>query len=252
VAGSLSPRPDETLDLLFGARVPLLQARDGHRTSVDALAVAWFAWRVAGAMGVLPHRVCDLGAGTGLVSLLLGRVWPRAQLHLVELQPQQVERAVRNLALSGLSARAIVECRDLADGLTIEGSAQLVVCNPPFRVPGREVVSANRERRLAHFESSASLEVFAARALQALAPQGVSCWVYPWHGVQRLTAALQAHARHVEVWPLYHRHGDAAPTRALVAVSQQPLPQAAPLALHEVGLPDSEYAREIQAFLSLL
>lgn len=246
------PRDGETLDLLFGAKVPLIQARHGHRTSVDALALAWFAWWLAQQTGQEVRRVCDLGAGTGLVSLLLGRAWPQAELHLLELQPQQAERCLRNLALSGLGARSSVHCADLAAPLAMQGWADVAVSNPPFRVPGRELVTANSERRLAHFESSASLEVFAERLMQAISADGMAGVVYPWHGVVRAETALRRHARYVGCWPLCHRRGDATPVRAMLAASQRPLPEPCPLALHGEAQPDSQYVSEIQDFLSIL
>ena len=50
-------------------------------------------------------RVCDLGAGTGLLGLLLLAREPSLQVTNVELQESAVELARQNAALNGLSDR---------------------------------------------------------------------------------------------------------------------------------------------------
>ena len=60
-------------------------------------------------------RVCDLGAGTGLLGLLLLAREPSLQVTNVELQEAAVELARQNAALNGLSDRVANLRVDLRD-----------------------------------------------------------------------------------------------------------------------------------------
>ena len=201
----------------------------------------------------------DLGAGTGMVALTVGLAVPQTLLTLVELQPAQADRARRNVILNGLDERAQVWVYDLSDPWPLPAPrADLVVCNPPFRVPGTGVAPAVAERRLAHFESTATLTVFAQRAAQALAPGGVTAWVFPWRERERLLLALATAGLEAHLCPLLHREGDTTPVRALFA-AWQPSPQSAAamdltfpswLALHATTGLEDHYHPDLEAFIA--
>lgn len=254
-----APQPHETLDIVLRGRLRLLQSRKGHRTSVDSLALAWFGARLVQERLPLPSlQVLDLGAGAGMVALAFGLAVPAAHLTLVEFQPGQVDRAERNLRLNGLDRRAAVLQADLAQAWPVPPpQVDLLLCNPPFRVPGTGVEPALLERRLAHFESSASLTVFAHRASQALGPQGVCAWVFPWLDRSRLLLALAEAGLAVALCPLFHREGDAQPVRALVAAwperSRAPaatLTFASGMALHLAAGLEDRYHPDLEAFIA--
>jgi tRNA1Val (adenine37-N6)-methyltransferase len=245
---ALDPSHDESLDVLLRGQVHLLQSRRGYRTSVDAMALAWFAAaRQSDAV-----RVLELGAGSGLVSLLLLRALPLAKAHLVELQPQLARRAERNLRLNSVADRATVQLVDLAVTPTLP-TADLVVCNPPFRTADRRTLPSHPERRLAHVESSADLATFARAAALALAETGRSCWVFPWRDRERLWQALDSAGLRGGAWhPLGHREGDPEPVRVLVSATKGgvELREATPLFLHAHGQRDEHYHPAIETFLA--
>lgn len=245
---ALDPSHDESLDVLLRGQVHLLQSRRGYRTSVDAMALAWFA----AAQQPDAVRLLELGAGSGLVSLLLLRALPAAKAHLLELQPQLARRAERNLRLNSVADRATVHVADLATTPPLP-TAELVVCNPPFRTADRRTLPSHPERRLAHVESSADLATFARAAASALAEHGQSCWVFPWRDRERLWQALDSVGLRTGVWhPLGHREGDAEPVRVLVAAArgEAGLREAAPRFLHAHGQRDEHYHPAIEAFLA--
>lgn len=254
-----APLPHETLDILLRGRMRLLQSRKGHRTSVDSLALAWFgAQLIKERLPLHSLQVLDLGAGAGMVALAFGLAVSAAQLTLVELQPGQVDRAQRNLRLNGLDGRAAVLQADLAQDWPVpRPQVDLLLCNPPFRVPGTGVEPALLERRLAHFESSAPLAVFAQRASQVLGPQGISAWVFPWLDRSRLLLALTNAGLAVALCPLFHREGDAQPVRALVAAwpERDQAPQAtltfsSGMALHLAAGLEDRYHPDLEAFIA--
>lgn len=243
---------DEAIDVLFDGRVRLIQSRRGFRTSVDSLALAVFA---CGDGGAPPATVLDLGAGSGFLAVLAGRCWPTARLVLVERDAVLAERAARNLALNGLAARATVHCCDAADLAALGVTADVVLCNPPFFVPGHTVAPAHPERRAAHSESTLSLEGFAIAAAAALAPGGSAAFVYPTDRADRLVQALGcAGLGDLVVHKLQHRTGDGHAVRVLVRAGPGSLQarDGAGLAMHPAGALDSVWSDRFAAFLRRL
>lgn len=249
----LAPRPDETRDVLMRGRVPLIQARKGYRSSVDAMVLAWFA---AGQVSA-PRRCVDLGTGTGLVAILLGRHFAAMELDLIERQPALAERAQRNLHLNDLSGRARVHLVDI--GLqappTLPG-ADLIVCNPPYHLTFGRMLPAQRERREAHYETTADLARFATVAREMATAQARFCLIYPAERAEHALRTLQAAGwSHVERTWLHHRHASEAPIRVLLCGRGGPTPErveCAPVLLHQPDRPDNLYGEAIERFLRSL
>ncbi len=246
------PRADETLDRLLRGRVSLLQARRGYRTSIDAMLLGVFA----GSRHAAPVRAIDLGAGSGLVSILLGLRHPALAIELVERQESLAERAERNLLRHGLTTRARVLRRDIAqDRGDAPAPAPLLVSNPPFYRPTGRMLPTDPERRDAHYESTADLQRFAHVAAQWLTPEGESCWVFPAEGEERLLDALaEAGLADRSIRRVGHDPADMLPRRVLVAArrGEARVEELPPWALHEREPPDGRYHPEVEAFLASL
>jgi SAM-dependent methyltransferase len=78
--------------------------------------------RVEGA----PHRILDLGTGTGRAAAALARRWPDAELLGVDLAPEMIEEARRHLAPE-LAGRVRFEVADAAHLPFGDGAFDLVV-----------------------------------------------------------------------------------------------------------------------------
>lgn len=80
--------------------------------------------------------VCELGAGTGLLSLLLLAREPELTVTGVELQPQACALFRRTAEENGLQGRMHCLEGDLRQGLLPPGRFRLAVANPPYFPPG--------------------------------------------------------------------------------------------------------------------
>jgi release factor glutamine methyltransferase len=82
----------------------------------------------AGETGETPV-VVDLCGGSGAIALSIVDEVPQVQVHAVELDPAAHAWAERNLAHSGVDLRL----GDMADAFPeLDGSVDVVVCNPPY------------------------------------------------------------------------------------------------------------------------
>lgn len=215
--------PDTSPDTVLQARTlfprGLVQPEGSFRFSVDALLLAAFAGealtdgqghargggRIAPAARAAsghgkPLAFADLGTGCGVVGLALLLAHPRLTGTGIDIDEELADAARRNAAMLGLTERFRVLRADLAaplevsafDALPPAGSMDLVVANPPYRLPGSGRLSPSGQRTRALFETHGTLPAFAGAAARLLRTGGRSCWVYGPDRLPDLLLALRA------------------------------------------------------------
>lgn len=125
-------------------------------------------------------RVCDLGAGSGLLGLLLLARQSELQVVGLELQSEACALARRNAALNHLEDRLITRQADLrqVDQLPPAGSFDLVVANPPYFSVASGAQAPAEARRDARSESTCTLAEICAAAAHLLTYGGRFCLVF--------------------------------------------------------------------------
>lgn len=169
--------PAITADSLFDGELTCFQHAAGYRFSVDAVLIAHFA-------EVRSHdRILDLGAGSGIIMLILLYRWASRIEEMVgiEVQLGLAGLAAKNLEVNGLTARGRIirgDVRNILDLVAAE-SFDTVVCNPPFYHSGSGRESDNPEARLARHQNLAGLEDFLRAAAAAVRNKGGVYCIYP-------------------------------------------------------------------------
>lgn len=180
---------DESIDDLILGDYKLIQSRAGYRFSLDAVLLAHFAQ-----LGKIEKAV-DLGTGNGVIPLLLAARSAALQITGIEIQTAMIDRARRSAVLNRLQHRIDIVHADVREvpSRWPEGSAQLVVCNPPFQRRGRGKVSPQPEKAAARHELTARLADFTAAAGHLLKRGGKFCLI---HRSERLPEAIELLASH--------------------------------------------------------
>ncbi|MGD7706932.1 peptide chain release factor N(5)-glutamine methyltransferase [Microlunatus sp. Y2014] len=141
--------------------------------------VGWAVDRLAElvAAGVEQPVVVDACTGSGVIAKALAHEVPTARIHACEVSEAAYDRAVANLAGTGVD----VVCADLADAFDdLAGAVDLVICNPPY-IPLEAWESVTAEVRdhdpsLALFSGADGLDVMrvlTVRAAHWLRPGGL-------------------------------------------------------------------------------
>lgn len=153
-------RSDETRDTILGGALTVVQPRDGYRFSVDAILLARFATARS------RDRVLELGAGCGVISIVIAAIARPRETIALEIQPRMARLVARNARDNGFS-NLHCRCADIRaahiPGIK-QASFDLVVCNPPFHARGAGRQSPNRSRRQARGDTGASLAEFTTAA----------------------------------------------------------------------------------------
>lgn len=152
----------------------LFQPRHGYRYSLDALLLARFC-------GVLKAggSIIDLGAGCGVISLVLARINPEASVVAVEKNLEMAALIERNIHHNELAGRVSVTQEDVANLRKnhTDSTFDLVVSNPPFRKAGSGKVSPCAGRDAARHETTAGLADFLDAAKYLVRPSGRICFI---------------------------------------------------------------------------
>jgi tRNA1Val (adenine37-N6)-methyltransferase len=166
---------DETLESLFGGRLKILQKKKGYRYTIDSILLAHFIERKE------EDRFLELGAGSGVISLVLAFRNPSIRVTGIEIQESLAGMAGRSVALNGLESRVEIFNGDArnADDFVEARSFDVAVFNPPYRKMGSGRVNPREEKALARHEVAGSVTDFLRAARHALKPGGRACLIYP-------------------------------------------------------------------------
>jgi tRNA1Val (adenine37-N6)-methyltransferase len=200
---------EATQDALFGGGVVLFQPPRGrgYRTNVDALLLAGFA-----TARKVAEVAFDLGAGVGAVGLALLRLGAARRVVFVEIDGVPAAMARRNLDANGWTDRGEVLRGDVRDvARARRGEAALVVCNPPYVLPGCGRVAATQARA-----RSGEVGIFVEAARQIAGRRARVCFVYPAHELTLLLATLAAEGLHAKRLRFVHGTPDTPARVALV------------------------------------
>lgn len=166
-----------TLDGISDLKI--FQRKRGYRFSIDSPILAHFP-----ELSKKVVQLADLGAGSGVVGLILARRFPWLRVYLVELQKGLTELARKNVSANGLDERVQVieaDIRALGVGrspLLGSGSMDAVVTNPPYRPPDTGRLSHGDERAVARHEIKIDLEGVIATSKRILKNGGRFFIVY--------------------------------------------------------------------------
>lgn len=235
----------DTLDRLVPGNFHFLQAKNGHRYSIDAILLARFV-----RLGKC-RQIADLGTGNGVLPLLLAHLGSAGKICGFELQPDMVHRARHNIEINGMERRISIHEVDVREisKLFPGFSMDLVVSNPPYRSRSSGRIAPDDERALARHELAGSIADFALAAHWLLKPGGRFAVIYLAERLNTLFAALTRAA--IEPKRLRMIHATAHSAARLVLVEgvkggRPGLQVEKPLALYEGCQAERRYTEEVE------
>lgn len=144
------------------------------KVGTDALLLGSWAGEVTFPEPLLPHRILDIGTGSGILALMLAQRYPLAWVDAVELEPEAAKQATQNVQESPFSDRIVVHPRAIQGWAA---KADLVVCNPPFFHDHPK--STDRKRNLARHDDTLPLSALFSTVKSCMNPKGEFCLVFP-------------------------------------------------------------------------
>lgn len=178
---------DERLDTV-NEDLRLIQKANGLTFGTDALLLAAFA------RGGCGQVAADLGAGTGIVSLLTAVRNKFARLYAVEVQPEFCRLIRQNAAINQLSDRVHCVAQDVRtlSAADLGGECDAVLTNPPYMRAGSGKTNDHGAKAIARHELLGNIHDFCAAAGRCLKYGGGFYAVYRPERMAELFCAMQA------------------------------------------------------------
>ena len=165
----------------------LSEYTDGIRFGTDALLLADF---VTGR-----GRCIDLGAGSGIIGLLLLSAGKAKAVDGIEIQPQYVELAAENAAQNGFSSCYTAVRRDITNVCEFPaGEYDYCVSNPPYLKNDSGMGNASAPLNIARREVMCTIDSVCAAASRSVKSGGNVYMVYRADRIDSLLFSLKKHS----------------------------------------------------------
>lgn len=123
-----------------------------------------------------PKRILDIGAGTGVIALMLAQKYPDAFVDAIEIDPSAAERAISNFENSPFSARLNLFPGDVLDFDSLF-KYELIVSNPPYFV--NDLKNLDPSKRMARHTDEDFFENLSRKVADILSDEGVFWVIIP-------------------------------------------------------------------------
>lgn len=186
------PENELTSNKIYNKNTELYQSKNGYRFNSDSMILSWFVNKTCSA---LPSEASalEIGAGSGIVSIVLKRRGFLPKIDCVEIQHSLCEILEKNVGRNSLTGEITAFCADFADfAKTKRRKYDLVFVNPPYFAKESGHLSVDSEKALAKHEVAGSLADFFETAKNILRKGGRFIVIFP---ASRLQFALFSAAK---------------------------------------------------------
>ena len=144
-----------------------------------------------------PYNVLDIGAGTGILSLMLAQRSNAEQIDAIEIDEDAYEQCVENFEASPWSDKLFCFHAGLDEFVDEpEDEYDLIISNPPFYTD--DYKSDNRSRDLARFEDALPFEELIEAAALLLSDNGIFSVIIPFKEEERFVSLC----KELDLFPL--------------------------------------------------
>ncbi|MDX6181205.1 methyltransferase [Flavobacterium sp. Fl-77] len=144
-----------------------------------------------------PFSVLDIGAGTGIIALMIAQRTHAEQIDALEIDEEAYEQAVENFENSPWGDRLFCFHAGLDEFIAEpEDEYDLIVSNPPFY--SEDFKTENEQRDLARFQDAMPFEELVEAADLLLSENGIFAVILPFKEEENFIAL----AKEFELYPL--------------------------------------------------
>ena len=125
-----------------------------------------------------PYNVLDIGAGTGILSLMIAQRSNAEQIEAIEIDDEAFEQCAENFENSAWSDRLFCFHASLLEYMeAVDEKFDLIICNPPFY--SEDYKTKDKSRDLARFSDAMPLEHIIFAVINFLSDKGKFSVIIP-------------------------------------------------------------------------
>ena len=165
-----------------------------------------------------PKQILDIGAGTGLIGLMLAQRSGDAHVTAIEIDALAFEECQENFNLSPWSDRLSCLHGDIKN-LNLNNKFDLIVSNPPFYT--ETTFAPNVQRNAARNTISLDFGILIEKSVQHLNSKGILALIVPYKEENLILDLAKDHQLHPSKLTRVKGHSNAEVKRSLMAFSRE-------------------------------
>lgn len=209
---SVTLLPNERLDELHRKGYSIIQNPDRFCFGMDAVLLSGFANIKQG------ERAIDLGTGNGIIPILLEAKTQGEHFTGLEIQPENVDMALRSVAYNHLQDKITITQGDIKDASAIYGASSfhVVTTNPPYMTGSHGLTNENQAKAIARHELLCNLEDVIREGARLLKPKGRFYMVHRPFRLTEIMCLMHQYGIEPKRMRLVHPFIDKEPNMALI------------------------------------
>jgi tRNA1Val (adenine37-N6)-methyltransferase len=159
------------------------QRRSAMKVGMDGVLIgAWADVSMAG-------NILDIGAGTGLIALMMAQRNAQAHVDAIEIENEAFEECLFNVNQSPWANRIRVTCISFQEFIkSCDEKYDLIISNPPFFI--NSLKAPDNSRSQARHDDSLPLEELIEGIARLLSPRGKAALILPFENLSELKKHL--------------------------------------------------------------
>ena len=178
-------KDDEIIEKL-DKRLQIIQKNDGYKYGEDTILLFRLFQESLNKKNI---KLLDIGTGNGILPILLSDNEFLSELIGIDIQRENIERAIKALELNKIRKNVIFECMDIKEYKN-SNYFDVIISNPPYMEDNGKKINENEHKAISRHEIKLTLSEFISNAKRLLKPIGSLYFIHRTHRLVEIVKSL--------------------------------------------------------------
>jgi len=178
-------KDDEIIEKL-DKRLQIIQKNDGYKYGEDTILLFKLFQESLNKKNII---LLDIGTGNGILPILLSDNEFLSELIGIDIQRENIERAIKALELNKIRKNVIFECMDIKEYKN-SNYFDVIISNPPYMEDNGKKINENEHKAISRHEIKLTLSEFISNAKRLLKPIGSLYFIHRTHRLVEIVKSL--------------------------------------------------------------
>jgi ribosomal protein L11 methyltransferase (prmA) len=178
-------KDDEIIEKL-DKRLQIIQKIDGYKYGEDTILLFRLFQESLNKKNI---KLLDIGTGNGILPILLSDNEFLSELIGIDIQRENIERAIKALELNKIRKNVIFECMDIKEYKN-SNYFDVIISNPPYMEENGKKINENEHKAISRHEIKLTLSEFISNAKRLLKPIGLLYFIHRTHRLVEIVKSL--------------------------------------------------------------
>ena len=178
-------KDDEIIEKL-DKRLQIIQKNDGYKYGEDTILLFRLFQESLNKKNI---KLLDIGTGNGILPILLSDNEFLSEIIGIDIQRENIERAIKALELNKIRKNIIFERMDIKEYKS-SNYFDVIISNPPYMEENGKKINENEHKAISRHEIKLTLSEFISNAKRLLKPIGSLYFIHRTHRLVEIVKSL--------------------------------------------------------------